>query len=362
MNLTRDDIESVGREIDAIDRDVRASLGQRDRQYIQRVIRAQRILAVAGRVAIYASLPLLPTGLPFVLALGLGATTLGVAKILENMEIGHNVIHGQWDWMNDPAIHSSTWEWDNVCPAAQWKHSHNVVHHTWTNVMGKDNDVGYQIMRITPEQPWKPVYLLQPLYNVLLAALFQWGVAVHDIDLDAWRAGKITAADVRPLARGIAKKATKQVLKDYILFPLLAGPFFLWVAGANAFANLIRNVWSYAIIFCGHFPDGARVFAERDVEGETRGGWCVRQILGSCNIEGGALFHLMSGNLSFQIEHHLFPDIPSNRYAEIAPRVRALCERHGIPYNSGSFSRQLGTTLRTIFRLALPSPSNEVHA
>jgi linoleoyl-CoA desaturase len=70
--------------------------------------------------------------------------------------------------------------------------------------------------------------------------------------------------------------------------------------------------------------------------GETRGRWYLRQIMGSCNIEGGPLFHVMSGNLSFQVEHHLFPDMPSNRYAEVAPRVRVLCARYGIPYNSVS--------------------------
>ncbi len=349
------DSEAFGHEVDQIEADIRATLGEKDRRYIKRMITTQRVLALAGRAAIYASLPLMPTGLPFFAVLGAGAVTLGVAKILENMEIGHNVIHGQWDWMNDPAIHSSSWEWDTVCPAAQWKHSHNVIHHTWTNVLERDHDVGYQIMRVSPRQKWRPSYLLQPLYNVLLAALFQWGVAVHDIDVDALKAGTLSFDEVKPLVRGIAKKATKQVLKDYVFFPALAGPFFFWVLGANMVANLIRNVWAYAIIFCGHFPDGAQVFSEKEIANETRGAWCRRQILGSCNIEGGPLFHVMSGNLSFQIEHHLFPDLPSNRYAEASVRVKALCEKYGIPYNSGSLARQLGTTFRTIFRLAWPT-------
>ncbi|HEX7665525.1 MAG TPA: acyl-CoA desaturase [Polyangiaceae bacterium] len=355
--LTREELEAFGREIDAIESDIKSSLGESDRRYIKRLITLQRGLALGGRLGMMASLPLLPTGLPFFLAFGTSAATLGVAKILENMEIGHNVMHGQWDWMNDPTISSSTWEWDNVCPADQWKHSHNVVHHTWTNVLGKDHDVGYQIMRVTELQRWRPIYALQPFYNVLLAALFQWGVAVHDVDLEAIRKGKKGLADALPLVRGIAKKATRQLVKDYLLWPLLAGPFFLWIVGGNLLANAMRNFWSYAIIFCGHFPDGSVVFAEKEIEGETRGGWCRRQILGSCNIEGGPLFHVMSGNLSFQIEHHLFPDMPSNRYAEAAPRVRAVCAKYGIPYNTGSFGRQLGTTFRKIARLAWPSKS-----
>jgi NADPH-dependent stearoyl-CoA 9-desaturase len=355
-SLTLDDetVARFGRELDAIESELKASLGANDRRYIKRMIAIQRSLALGGRLAIYASLPLLPTGFPFVAVISAGTLALGVAKILENMEIGHNVLHGQWDWMNDPDIHSATWEWDTVCPADQWKHSHNVRHHTWTNVLGRDRDVGYQILRVREEQPWRPAYLFQPFYAALLALLFEWGLATHDIDLDDLKEKKITLADVRRHVEGIARKAGKQILKDYVLWPLLAGPFFFYVLGANAVANVIRNLWSYMIIFCGHFPDGSRVFTEQEVAGETRGRWQVRQILGSCNIEGGPLFHVMSGNLSHQIEHHLFPDLASNRYPEAAPRVRALCEHYGIPYNSGSLGRQFGTTVRTILRLSLP--------
>ncbi|HUS32407.1 MAG TPA: acyl-CoA desaturase [Kofleriaceae bacterium] len=351
--LDDDAIEAFGRELDAIQREVKASLGESDRRYIKRAIKVQRGLAFGGRMMIFASLPLIPAPPLFIGVIGAGTIALGLSKILENMEIGHNVLHGQWDWMQDPEIHSSTWEWDNVCPADQWKHSHNVVHHTWTNVLGKDRDVGYEILRVTEMQRWKPAHLAQPVYNALLAMLFQWGVAMHDVDLGAVKRGQL--AEARGKLAGIGKKASRQLLKDYVLWPLLAGPFFLPVVIANAIANLMRNLWSYAIIFCGHFPDGAQVFTEQQIEGETRGRWYLRQLLGSCNIEGSPLFHVLSGNLSHQIEHHLFPDMPSNRYPEIAPRVEAICQRYGLPYNKGSFARQLGTTMRTIFRLALPT-------
>jgi len=356
------DTEGFGRELDALQQEVRASLGDADRKYIKRVIKTQRGMALGGRAMIFASLPLMPLPPLFFAAIGAGTASLGLAKILENMEIGHNVIHGQWDWMQDPEINSSTWEWDNVCPADQWKHSHNVMHHTWTNVMGKDRDVGYDILRVTRKQRWRPVYLAQPIYNTLLAFLFQWGVALHDIDLVALRRGETKLADVRGQLSGFASKAGKQLLKDYVLWPLLAGPLFLPVLLANLVANGMRNVWTYAIIFCGHFPDGAQTFSEAEVAGEIRGGWYLRQVLGSCNITGGKLFHLMSGNLSHQIEHHLFPDVPSNRYPEMGPKVEAICKKYGVPYNKGRFSRQLGTTLRTIFRLALPTRQPELAA
>ena len=349
MNIRFDQAEAFGREMDAIREEVLASRGAADAAYIRRMIRAQRALEVASRASIYAGIAVPPL-------LVLGAAGLGVAKILENMEIGHNVMHGQWDWMKDPKIHSSSWEWDTVCPADQWKHSHNVEHHTWTNVLGKDRDVGYGLLRMSEQQPWKPGDLFNPVKNLGLAVLFQWAVGVHDSALaDHQHNIHKLPQNTKTKLKGFWKKARKQALKDYVLFPALAGPFFLPVLIANVAANLIRNLWSYMIIFCGHFPDGVHQFSAESVENETRGQWYRRQLLGSANIRGGKLFHVLSGNLSFQIEHHLFPDLPSNRYQEISPRVKAACEKYGLPYNSASLTRQFGTTLKRVFVLALPS-------
>jgi linoleoyl-CoA desaturase len=151
-----------------------------------------------------------------------------MAKILENMEIGHNVMHGQWDWMNDPYIHSSTWDWDTASTAKAWKHSHNYIHHTYTNIRGKDKDLGYEIMRIDPKQRWHPVYLAQPFYNVVLMAFFEWGVALHDMDLEAVRSGEKPLKDVWQDLKGIGGKARAQVVKDYVGWPLIsAGAFGL---------------------------------------------------------------------------------------------------------------------------------------
>ncbi len=344
--LTDEQAEAFGRELDAIRDEVRASLGENDAAYIRRMIRVQRGLEVAGRASLFAGV--LP---PFWLA---GTAMLGVAKILENMEIGHNVMHGQWDWMKDPGIHSTTWEWDTACPAEQWKHSHNYMHHTYTNIVGMDRDVGYGILRMSAYQEWKVWNLGQPVYNALLAGLFQYGVALHDVEFEQVIERKKSWRDAVKMLKTIGRKTGRQSLKDYVLFPLLAGPFFLYVFSGNLVANFVRNLWAYAIIFCGHFPDGAHTFKAEDVGNETRGRWHLRQLLGSCNIEGGRLFHIMSGNLSHQIEHHLYPDLPSNRYAEIAPRVREICERYGLPYNTGSFARQFGTTTWRVLRLSLP--------
>ncbi len=344
------DVEEFGRELDRIRDEVIASLGDKDAQYIRGVIATQRKLELSGRVLLFASwLP------PAWVA---GTAALAAAKILENMEIGHNVLHGQWDWMRDPKIHSTTWEWDTASPADQWKHSHNFVHHTFTNVLGKDRDIGYSLLRVSPEQPWHPIYLLQPIYNILLALVFEYGIAIYDLEIERIPAGDKSLKEAWTQLRAVVGKVRRQIVKDYLAFPLLAGPAFLPVLIGNLTANLARNVWAHTIIFCGHFPEGAEVFTEDQLDGETRGQWYVRQLLGSCNIDGGRLLHLMSGNLSHQIEHHLFPDMPSNRYAEIAPRIRALCERFELPYTSGSLARQTGSVYKRILRLAFPGPTH----
>jgi linoleoyl-CoA desaturase len=153
----------------------------------------------------------------------------------------------------------------------------------------------------------------------------------------------------------MAKKARRQIVKDYIAFPALSGrKGFKSTLTANFTSNVVRNVWAYAIIFCGHFPDQTYTFSQKEVEDETQGGWYVRQLSGAANIEGSPLFHVLSGNLGYQVEHHLFPDMPSTRYGEIAPRVKDICERYGLPYNTGPLSKQLGTVQRTILRLAFP--------
>ena len=345
--LTPEQIEELGRELDAIHEEVYADLGDRDSRYIRSTIKLHRHLVLAARALLMGS-----RYKPLWLA---GTAALSVAKILENMEIGHNVMHGQWDWMNDPDINSQNWDWDTASPADAWRHSHNYEHHTFTNIRGKDRDLGYEIMRIDPHQKWHPVYLFQPLYNLLLMGFFEWGVAMHDLNHEAIRAGEKPKAKVLNELKAIGVKARRQVVKDYIAFPLLSGRrSFKSTLAANFTANIVRNVWAYSIIFCGHFPDQTYTFSEAEVAEETRGGWYVRQLLGSANIDGGPLFHLMAGNLSFQVEHHLYPDIPSSRYAEIAPRVRDVCRRYGLPYNTGPLHKQLGTVHRTILRLAFP--------
>ncbi len=349
VHLTDADIEALAAELDAIRTDVEDSLGARDARYIHRTIAAQRGLEVAGRL-------LLAFGSKRVFWWA-GTASLALAKIIENMEIAHNVLHGQWDWMNDPEIHSSTWEWDMVGAAKHWRITHNVAHHKYTNILGMDDDVGYGVLRVTRDEPWKPRNVLNLFTNTVLAVGFEWGIALQHLEARKIRHPETRAATVVRL-KEFGTKAGRQLGKDFLVHPALGAlsprASFGSTLKANLAANLVRNLWANAVIFCGHFPDGAEKFTTTDMAGESRGQWYLRQMLGSANFDAGPALAFMTGNLSYQIEHHLYPDLPSRRLAEISVRVREVCEKYDLPYTSGPFPVQYAKTWRTIAKLSLP--------
>ncbi len=349
-HLTDADIDNLAVELDAIRLNIEESLGERDALYIRRTIAAQRALDVAGRLIL--------SGGSRRPAWWAGTVTLGVAKIIENMEIGHNVMHGQWDWMNDPEIHSSTWEWDMSGVSKHWKATHNFQHHKYTNILGMDDDVGYSTLRVTRDQPWKGYNVGNLVFNTILAFGFEWGIGLQPIEfgklLEAGPGRETTLQQIREFST----KAGRQLIKDYVAFPALTSvspaATFTSTLKANIVANVIRNIWTDAVIFCGHFPDGAEKFTKTDMADESKGQWYLRQMLGSANFDAGPALRFMSGNLCYQIEHHLYPDIPSNRLHEISQRVQEVCDKYDLPYTTGSFLAQCAKTWRTIAKLSLP--------
>jgi linoleoyl-CoA desaturase len=219
--------------------------------------------------------------------------------------------------------------------------------------------VGYGVIRVTRDQRWKPFNLVgNLLFNTLLAIGFEWGVGLQHLELGKISKGRDDRKATMIRVREFGIKAGHQVAKDYVVWPALTalspGATYKSTLKANAVANVIRNVWANAVIFCGHFPDGADKFTKTDMVGESKGQWYLRQMLGSANFEAGPGLRFMSGNLCHQIEHHLYPDLPSNRLHEISKRVQQVCDKYDLPYTTGSFLIQYGKTWRTIAKLSLP--------
>ncbi len=351
--LSGDELARFGAEIDALRARTVADLGERDARYIRNVYKVVRYAEILGRALLMVAW-FLPEGWVFGTA-AVGAVILGLSKILDNMELGHNVIHGQYDWMGDPVLNGKSFEWDIMGTSDNWRKTHNFRHHTYTNIHGMDEDLGYGVLRLFPEQKWHPARLGQPLYALIFAILFEWGVAIQDLRLGRWLTGRISKKQMYRIAHPALLKMRRQLIKDYLIWPLLAGPGFLVVLAGNAVANVMRSLWTYTVIFCGHFTTDVQTFPKSVLKNDTRASWYVRQVAGSSNLSGGFLLNVMTGNLSHQIEHHLFPDVPANRYAEMAVQVREICARYGQYYNTGSMVKQFGQVLWRILRHSFPS-------
>ena len=347
--LTAEQIAEFGEKVDAIRREIMDSIGEKDAEYIYKIRDFVRYSEIVSR-----SMLMFGGWIPPVWLLGTGL--LGISKIVENMELGHNVMHGQFDWLNDPNLNGANYDWDTMATGDDWKHTHNYIHHTYTNIVGQDHDVGYGLIRVSEAQKWEPRFLFNIPLTIQLMLFFEWYVGVQGLHLEDVLVYKTkTWKEVWKESAKFRKKATRQIAKDYVFFPLIAGPNALPVFAGNAVANVIRSLWASAVIFNGHFTEDAETFEPDNTATETRAEWYLRQIRGSSNFSGTEWLHILSGNLSHQIEHHLFPDMPANRYAEAAPKIRALCAEYGIHYNEASFMKQFGSVWVRLAQCSLPN-------
>ena len=360
----RPDAESLNafeNDLNIIREETMSKVGQADARYIRKIIRIQRSGEVFGRLS-------LVLGFVHPLFWLAGIALLALSKILDNMEIGHNIMHGQYDWMNDPHINSRKFDWDIWGDGESWKRYHNHEHHTYTNIIGKDRDYGYGLLRLSDDISWRPKNRFQFITYTLLSSFFQFGIAYHEVAGERIFAGKQKETSSLPISREALKqsffsKIKKQVFKEYLFFPLLAAliswPMFFAVLTGNMIAEFIRNWWTASVIFCGHFTEDAQTFDEKECENETRGEWYYRQILGSSNFKGSRIFHILTGHLSCQVEHHLFPDVPAYHYVEMADKVEAVCKKYNIPYNTGSFGQQYWTVVKRVIKYSFPTKEEQ---
>ena len=348
-HLSPEQTEAFGRRVEEIRQKIMADIGEKDAKYIYKIRNFVRYSEIGSR-----ALLMFGGWIPPVWLVGTGL--LGLSKIVENMELGHNVMHGQFDWLNDPSLNGANYDWDTMSTGDDWKYTHNYIHHTYTNIVGKDHDVGYGLLRVSESQKWETRFLFNIPLAIQLMVFFEWYVGVQNLHLeDALVYKTKTWKQVWADAEKFRKKARRQILKDYVFFPLIAGPNALPVFAGNVVANVIRSLWSSAVIFNGHFTEDAETFEADNTENETRAEWYLRQIRGSSNFTGTDWLHILSGNLSHQIEHHLFPDMPANRYAEAAPQIRALCEEYGVNYNEADFLKQFWSVWVRLAKCSLPN-------
>ncbi|MBX3233793.1 MAG: fatty acid desaturase [Labilithrix sp.] len=349
-------LESFGRSIDAIRKDVEARVGAADLARVRWLRRLSRGLEIAGRGAIHFSFE--PIGF------GAGVVMLWLHKQLEATEIGHTALHGAYDrFGRDTGFHSASFGWRVPIDEASWRHGHNVRHHGNTNVAGKDPDVHFGPIRLTEHTPWNPFHRFQvPFALLVLFPTFTFMMNLHFTGVnDAWAnngRGGMDFLEDRSLrsrlhAHGRAlRKYVPYYAYEYGLFPALAGPFWWKVLLGNWLAETMRDVYSAATIFCGHVGPDTAAYPEGD-KAASRGAWYARQVEATNDFEVGPTLSVLCGGLDRQIEHHLFPKLAPERLREIAPAVRRACEEHGVAYRTDTWPATLKKAFAHLRTLSL---------
>ncbi|MFZ5443222.1 MAG: fatty acid desaturase family protein [Myxococcota bacterium] len=350
-------LEDFAQALDAIRLRVESQLGSTDVEHVLRLRRISRTAELTGRALLFASFePVSFFG---------GVAALFLHKQLEAVEIGHTALHGAYDGLpGAEAFHSDTFSWNVPIDEATWRQVHNVRHHGNTNVAGDDPDIHFGAIRLDANTPWSPLHLVQLPLSLFAACMFTFAInyeysGLNDLLLGNGRADKFDFVEDRSLAswRGAVTKAFRKWVpyyaKNFVAYPLLAGPFFAKVLVGNALAEILRDVYTAATIFCGHVGEDTASFPE-GTRAHGRGEWYAMQVEATNNFDVPELVSILCGALDKQIEHHLFPRLPPNRLREIAPEVRAACEAHGVRYRSESWGHTLANVVRRLARLSLP--------
>ncbi len=351
-------LASFGRAIDALRREIEAELGEADVAHIERIRRLSRRLEIAGRGLLFVSVD--------PVTFGLGVLALFGHKQLEAIEIGHSALHGAYDHLSGAeAFRAETFVWRFPVDEESWRDEHNVRHHQYTNVVGKDPDLRLGPSRLSARVPYRWYHAIQPYGSVATWATFGLAIHLHATGfLDLYMHGAETPEVVRdrsPETRRAVHRATIRKLvrhygREYVFFPALAGPFFPKVLLGNVLSDIARNIYSGATIYCGHVDAADH---PRGTRARGRAEWYAMQVESAHDFEVPLPLSILCGGLDFQIEHHLFPRLPPNRLREIAPRVRAVCEEHGVAYRTASWPSTLWSALRTLRGLADPEARAE---
>ena len=357
LQWTADEYRGFGAELDAVHADVKARLGPEDVAYIKKMREISRLSEIMGRALIHFSADP-ATWLAGVLA-------LWTHHQLEAIEIGHSALHGAWDGLEGATeFHSAGFRWDTPVDEEAWKKEHNILHHQYTNIVGRDPDLTYGPLRVTEETTWTPYHFIQLGQFFWTAPVFLWMIAVHATGLTdlAHPSEDPTYAPVLPdtsrptildALSATTRKAVPYALREFVFWPMLAGPFWWKVLGGNLLADVIRNVYSCATIYAGHFGDDLQ-YRDRDFRPGGRGPWYRMQVEAAHDYAVPWLVSVLCGALDYQIEHHLFPKLPPNRLREIAPEVDAICKRYGVRYSRHTWGTNLTAALKRLGRMSLP--------
>lgn len=355
-------------ELQALYDQTRAAMGDADLEHI-------RSVTAYGQAINARRLELLRTGGTG--AAGRAAVLEMLYRLLQFSELGHNVLHGSYDDLpGNGQYHSERYDWDFNVDTAQWKVMHHEGHHPYTNIVGKDHDLGYSVLRGQAAQDWFGHHAVQVALlgavSPFLAQVAPFLVANITREVDGSRFWS------RDTLRSPLRIAIADTKRRLITEPVASGRRFL----PTLVANHIGGVAGYAavlfLVAIEHHAGEMEVFADPGPD-ESQDDYFRRQIRGTRNFlrspkldaalerilqeevpfDDRPDFRIFYGGLDTHVEHHLFPDLPPNRQREVAPRVREIVARHGLPYHETPLGETAALLLKTLTGLSIPVGERE---
>ncbi|MBK6461572.1 MAG: fatty acid desaturase [Myxococcales bacterium] len=348
------DYEAFARDLDALRRELDASLGVEHFEHLRKLERWGHACSTAG----YATAWLFPN--PISMAL------ISTGSMARWAILAHHVGHRSMDRVSGvPERYTSRGfakgrrrlvDWFDWMHPDAWNHEHNVLHHYHTGEVADPDLVEENAAPLRDAKiplalkylavgfyalTWKVTYYAPNTFQILERAKARRARRESGVTRDARGPEPyLEVFDPRtPVGRGFWSSCLLPYgLGRFVVIPALflpLGPLAalsVWVNSVGAEA--LTNLHTFAIIVPNHAGDDLYRF-----EGVTRdrAELYVRQVAGSANYEtGGDLRDFMHGFLNYQIEHHLFPDLPPLAYQRAQPRVKELCAKHGVPYVQGS--------------------------
>ena len=274
----------------------------------------------------------MPVLVSLVLCALLGITISGIG-----FNVMHDACHGSYSskkWVNTTLGYTLNAMGGN---AAFWKIKHNILHHTYTNIQGADDDIAQsRLLRQSPTQEWLPVHRYQHIYLTFVYALliFAW---VGFRDFQKYFAKKAHHAGFQKL--DLTEHVIFWISKTcyalfYIIIPILSVGWLPWLIGYFTMGVVIGIVLAY-VFQLAHAVEGPEFDAvgleDKLIETE----WAVHQIKTTANFSPNNKFiSWYVGGLNYQIEHHLFPRISHVHYSELSKIVREKCRQFQLPYHS----------------------------
>jgi linoleoyl-CoA desaturase len=350
-------LKSFGKAIEEIRKGIEAELGPEDVAHLKKLDRFSHKMEILGRVLIHVS--------PEPLSFSTGVMALWVHKQLQATEIGHTALHGAYDKLEGAESYcSETYRWDMPIDEESWRRGHNVDHHRYTNIAGKDPDIHFGFVRLTDHTPHRPSNYIQLPFTLFGAfPNFAWMMNAHFTGLIDFYSGNgrpeefdyiqdrswKTAVDVHKRA---LRKYIPYYAKNYVFFPALAGPLWPKVLFGNWLSETMRDVYSACTIYCGHVGEEVSDYPA-GTKAKGKGHWYAMQVEAANNYDVSRPISVLCGGLDMQIEHHMFPKLPPHRLRQIAPAVEKVCKEHGVTYRKEKWGRTLVKALKKIARLSV---------